>query len=279
MRAQSSEDESCSVQVINGSKHIVDDSEISPGEAELGRTGDIDVVSPLNPRTTVHLCTFSPCIEQVQRTISTLRQLGWIEIEMVEIAAKRIEVRRERIGIYEEGLRGVNASPASVAEAVARLRVVEGRSKSFHDSVSQHPEVTDSTKIGSPAPFSTAGVSKQQRLENIREGLADRKLYKEGRLVHRTEQELKCHTSYLVFALLPREWTTEDEQQCRRRWPSQTQVMANNGENMSRRQMKKAAKIRAGGNKAFEEMREEAALTKRSESPKTDPVDKAGELS
>lgn len=123
---------------------------------------------------------------------------------MVEIGAKRIEIRRERTGLQEEGLRGVNAAPASVDEAVTRLREVEGRTKGFYADA-----VTDGGVY----------ISKQQRLENIRERLAERKVWKEGRLVHRAEPELKTHTSYLVFAVLPREWTDEDEEEARGRWP------------------------------------------------------------
>ena len=208
--------------------------------------------SPLNPTTSIHLCTFSPCIEQVQRTITTLRQLGWLEIEMVEIAAKRIEVRRERVGLQEEGLRGVNDSPASVDEAVARLREVEGRSRVFHE------ESALEGKGGSPA---TAGaqVSKQQRLENIRNALEGRKLYKEGRLVHKPEPELKTHTSYLVFAILPREWTEEDELEAQRLWPGKVDVPEQDTGPMSKRQRKKEAKAKAGGNKATEIEREHSS--------------------
>ena len=206
--------------------------------------------SPLNPRTSIHLCTFSPCIEQVQRTISTLRQLGWLEIEMVEIAAKRMEVRRERVGLQEEGLRGVNDSPASVDEAVARLREVEGRSRVFHE------ESALEGKGGSPAAGAGAQVSKQQRLENIRNALEGRKLYKEGRLVHKPEPELKTHTSYLVFAVLPREWTEEDELEAQRLWPGKVDVPEQDTGPMSKRQRKKEAKAKAGGNKATEIERE-----------------------
>ena len=205
--------------------------------------------SPLNPTTSIHLCTFSPCIEQVQRTIATLRQFGWLEIEMVEIAAKRIEVRRERVGLQEEGLRGVNDSPASVDEAVARLREVEGRSRVFHE------ESALEDKVVSPA---TAGaqLSKQQRLENIRNALEGRKLYKEGRLVHKPEPELKTHTSYLVFAVLPREWTEEDEFEAQRLWPGKVDIPEQDTGPMSKRQRKKEAIAKAGGNKATEIERE-----------------------
>ena len=36
--------------------------------------------------------------------------------------------------------------------------------------------------------------------------------------MHRTEPELKTHTSYLVFAVLPRPWTKEDEEKARRKY-------------------------------------------------------------
>ena len=197
--------------------------------------------SPLSPTTAVHLCTFSPCIEQVQRTINTLRTLGWVEIEMVEIAAHRVEVRRERVGLAEEGLRGVNDSPASVDEAVGRLREVEGRSRVYHDEGNENYQQATATE--------KAQVSKQQRLENIRNALEGRKLYKEGRLIHKAEPELKTHTSYLVFAILPREWSEEDEKLAQERWPAKVEVKEERGGPMSKRQRKKEAKVKAGGNK------------------------------
>lgn len=81
-----------------------------------------DGPSPLNPDSSVHVCSFSPCIEQVIATCAALRKLGWADIGMVEVQNRRIDVRRERIGLREEGLRGVNATAANVEEALERLR-------------------------------------------------------------------------------------------------------------------------------------------------------------
>lgn len=195
-------------------------------------------VSPLNPRKPTRICTFSPCIEQVTKTVAALRTLGWVEIDMVEIQAKRLEVRRERVGLAEEGLRGGNASAASVGEAVQRLRDVEGRAAVFHSLQKEKQEevvrraearkkgVKDGEgegkkgKIGGGGGVAKEGLppSKHDRLDKAKKDAETRALYKEGRLVHRTEQELKTHTSYLVFAVLPRAWTEADEEKAMRKY-------------------------------------------------------------
>lgn len=173
--------------------------------------------SPLNPESAVHLCTFSPCIEQVMSTVSALRKAGWTDINMVEVSHKRMDVRRERVGLKEEGLRGVNASAASVDEAIGRLREVETKISDFHANRavanSANREENSTSATGQKHP------SKQERLDRIKREAEERKLYKEGNLVHRPESEIKTHTSYLVFAILPREWSEDDERQCREQYP------------------------------------------------------------
>jgi tRNA (adenine57-N1/adenine58-N1)-methyltransferase catalytic subunit len=179
-----------------------DSKDTSSGSTQL----DEPFISPLNPSAPVHICTFSPCIEQVQRTISVMRQLGWVDISMVEISQKRIEVVRQRVGIDQGAQHGVQSTPASVDEAVRRLIEVEGTFKSFHES-GKKSEVKKSDKVN------------PSNRDKIMEGLVERKVYKDGRLVHKTEQEVKGHTSYLVFAVLPQDWSEEDEERARVEWP------------------------------------------------------------
>ncbi|TAQ91253.1 hypothetical protein B7494_g429 [Chlorociboria aeruginascens] len=168
-------------------------------------------ISPLNPNTTIHICTFSPCIEQVQRTISMLRQLGWLSISMVEVVSKRLEIRRERIGIDVGTQRGVQATAASVSEAIGRLIEVDTAFKSYHENGF---DGGDEKRNGQ----GKKAKENQNNREKIIESLVEKKVYKEGRLVHRTEPEVKNHTSYLVFAVLPREWSKEDEENARQKW-------------------------------------------------------------
>ena len=186
--------------------------------------------SALHPHAPVHLCTFSPCIEQVIATVSALRRAGWTEIDMVEVQNRRIDVRREQVGLKNEGLRGVNAAAATPAEAIKRLREVEHKLVEFHASKAEKSAAESGVKHGDEANGTSNGAplegkdqrkkppSKQARLDKIKKEAEERKLYKEGNLVHRTEPEVKTHTSYLVFAVLPREWNEDDESRATEAW-------------------------------------------------------------
>ncbi|KAL7270378.1 tRNA (adenine-N(1)-)-methyltransferase catalytic subunit trm61 [Rhizina undulata] len=155
-------------------------------------------VSPLSSREAVRLCTFSPCIEQVTRTVSVMRKLGWMEIEMVEIQHHRLEVRRTTLKGYEDG-----AGPRSVDEAVKRLKWIGG----LRDT---NKELLNSGKVILDTKDAWKKEAEQDRQRRGNEG------EEEGRLMTRSEPEKKSHTSYLTFAVLPREWTEEDEEQTKK---------------------------------------------------------------
>ncbi|KAL4895978.1 tRNA methyltransferase complex GCD14 subunit [Aspergillus ambiguus] len=167
--------------------------------------------SPLDPTAPVYICTFSPCLEQAQRTISTLRQMGWLGIEMVEVDHRRLDVRRERLGLEYEGVRGAVVFPRTVDDAVGRMRVLEERTKRFRENM----KMQDAGE-GPVAPT----VEEEEAIARVKSSEAALPSYEQGRLLHRSEMDLKTHTSYLVFAVLPREWTEEDERRCREKWPS-----------------------------------------------------------
>lgn len=182
--------------------------------------------SPLDPTTSTHLCCFLPCIEQATRTISALRHLGYLSISMSELAHRRIDVRRERTGLDLEGLRGVNAVASSVEESCRWLEAVERRGREFRDLSGEDAEMMmDEDSDGGGRGKERGGKarrgdreSKVQRLARIAREEETRKGFREGRLVTRTEGEMKCHTSYLIFAVLPREWGEEEERRARERW-------------------------------------------------------------
>lgn len=158
-------------------------------------------LSPLDPSSPIYLCTFSPCLEQAERTVTILRQMAWLSISMVEVNHRRIDVKRECIGLDVEGVRGATVYPGSVDEAVAKLRSDDERARRFRRGEAEGDDSENKSRDPSAPKSSTPS-------------------YAQGRLVHRSEPDLKTHTSYLLFAILPRDWSDEDELKCRQKWPS-----------------------------------------------------------
>jgi tRNA (adenine57-N1/adenine58-N1)-methyltransferase len=187
------------------------------------------IESPLDPSSTAYLCTFSPCLEQVERTVRLMRELGWLDISMVEVNHNRIDVKRERIGLDCEGVRGATVFPKSVDEALSKLLTDDERAKRLRQA---HLE---GTRVNPSSREDTTREPKDQSTPT----------YNLCRLVHRTESEIKTHTSYLVFAILPRDWSEEDEQKCRQKWPS----------DKVEEEPKKATKSRKQQKKEFKELR------------------------
>jgi tRNA (adenine57-N1/adenine58-N1)-methyltransferase len=197
--------------------------------------------SALDPESPAYLCTFSPCLEQAERTIRTMRKLSWLNISMVEVAQRRLDVKRERIGLDTEGVRGATLFPKTVEEAVAKLRSDEQRAKLIRDNRLTKDQ-PDYQPIAKETPFYKEKT--------------DIPVYSQGRLTHRSEPDLRTHTSYLVFAILPRAWSEEDEHKCRDQWPSAKVVRPDNEPKASKKQMKRQAAMERA--KLREELKQSA---------------------
>ncbi|KAI0133071.1 tRNA methyltransferase complex GCD14 subunit [Hypoxylon sp. NC0597] len=199
----------------------------TPSQLASSEVGDLNTngsewKSPLRADRTVYLCTFSPCIEQVTKTVDVMRRLGWMEIEMVEVAHRRINVMRERIGYnIPAGERGATQAAADVEEAIKKLKEIEGRVKNQHrqscDGDGDVDMDEDDETTGNSGPVN--GNGKTTSPSNEADEAPSVKPWMSGRLIHRTEPELKTHTSYLVFALLPQEWTEAQEAAAFTNWP------------------------------------------------------------
>ncbi|KAH8165898.1 hypothetical protein CIB48_g2371 [Xylaria polymorpha] len=178
--------------------------------------------SPLRADRAVHICTFSPCIEQVTKTVEIMRRLGWMDIEMVEVAQRRINVFREKVGLNMPLERGMNQSPCNVDEAITKLKHIDGRFKEFYrdkrdTDVSMEDIDAENGNEGEAALSN--GDSNVGNNKADASGTPTLKPWMAGRLVHRTEAEIKTHTSYLVFAVLPQEWSEEQEAAAFEKWP------------------------------------------------------------
>ncbi|KAL2157580.1 hypothetical protein VTH06DRAFT_5958 [Thermothelomyces fergusii] len=215
-----------------------DDGGGSVGGDGDGDDGTAGWVSPLNPRRSVHICTFSPCIEQVTRTVAAMRRLGWVDIDMVEIANRRLHASRERVGLHLNLDRGVHNSARDVEEALARLAEIEARTREHaarprapgaaaaaadaeEDMDSADEADADADADPKTGPATATATAKNNNSNN---GSAETTTppWMEGRLITRGEPEIKTHTSYLVFAVLPMEWTDADEAAAAAQYPAPT---------------------------------------------------------
>lgn len=196
-------------------------------------------------------------------------------ISMVEVQHRRIEVKREITGLDAEGIRGAVIFPKSVDEAITKARVVEERARAFHDrfrdenykksapiakeqeeqedkekgTTDKNPQQDNDTETPADAALAKSRPSPQNPnpKPNRKNTTPPHKL---GRLVHRSELDLKTHTSYLVFAVLPRDWSEEDELKCQQAWPSNsTETASQNAKPKSKTQMKREAKAQRDKNK------------------------------
>lgn len=198
--------------------------------------------SPLDPNSPVHVCAFSPCLEQAQRTISTLRQMSWLSISMVEVNHRGIDARRERVGLDTAGMRGAVVFPKSVDEAVDRMRLIEERVRRFRESQAQADGDGNCTPVAVKEETDEQSLAEDADPASVT-GRKQVPAFTTGRVIHRSEPDLRLHTSYLVFAILPQEWRDEDEKRCRQIWPSQ-QVDESEQKQKSKRQIKRESKAK-----------------------------------
>lgn len=222
-------------------------------------------VSPLNPQKSAHLCTFSPCIEQVTKTVSAMRRLGWVNIEMVEICNRRIQVFRDRVGLNLPVERGANLTPANVMEAVTRQAEIEERFKEHArgapsvDKMAVDEDVKVDRKDGEAIRAAAAA--------------AGYKVWKEGKLITKGEAEVKTHTSYLVFAVLPREWSEIEEAAAFARWPCGGEEKVIGALNKEARRKEKQKVHEGQKRKGEKKSTEGAAIAALDDSGKTDATE------
>ncbi|KAK6333683.1 tRNA (adenine-N(1)-)-methyltransferase catalytic subunit trm61 [Orbilia blumenaviensis] len=175
----------------------------------------------------VRICCFSPCLEQALRTIAVLREQGWVEEDLVEVAHKRLEVRRmgpngREIGAKSRSQGDDEIKMASVEDSVSKLkkqlwhrkakqarqREKLAKRRKLDDDGNEVPD--DDSDVDMDANDDDEAEEGQEAAEEDT-GNSRLHLFSQGRVLVRTEPELKTHTSYLVFAVLPLPWTEEDE--------------------------------------------------------------------
>lgn len=147
-----------------------------------------DVVSS---ESRVGICCFSPCIEQVDKTVQALQENGWTDIEMVEVAGRRWEARKEMVRNLDDVVKRLKS---------IQSRRVEGIEKQSGDkrNIDDLNKEEETGKNKAQTKDSDKGFNPFGRGLRIREG--DDKYNWAN--VTKIESDIKTHTSYLTFAYL-----------------------------------------------------------------------------
>lgn len=150
----------------------------------------IDKVATKESQT--RICCFSPCIEQVDKTIRALQENNWTCIETVEVAGRRWEARKEMvrdIGQVITRLRDIQARKSQGIEA-RRMAVLKDEQT---DTIDEQPVDSEPAKKFQNIGKGFNPFGKGQR---IKEGDKNYSWMN----VSKIESEVKSHTSYLTFA-------------------------------------------------------------------------------
>lgn len=132
----------------------------------------------------VGICCFSPCFEQVVKTVESLQNEGWSDIELTETSGRLFESHK--------------AMKRDVDDAVKRLKFVKERQREGLALIKagKHPRKDRETSADDETKEKDYGFNPFGRGKRIVEGEEGFDWFN----VTRLESEVKTHTSYLVFA-------------------------------------------------------------------------------
>ncbi|KAK9449177.1 tRNA methyltransferase complex GCD14 subunit-domain-containing protein [Limtongia smithiae] len=154
------------------------------------------------------ICCFSPCMEQVQRTIESLHKEGWLDIEMVEVSCKRWESRMEMVRHPDDAIERLRDINRRRIEGLRKRDERKARDNGVvldNVDVSPDPDTTTTKRKAEddgerpPKPYLPTDYNPWGKGKRIREGEAGY----EWANISKVEAELKTHTSYLTFAYKP----------------------------------------------------------------------------
>lgn len=120
----------------------------------------------------VSLCSFSPCVEQVKKTIQALTENGWTNIETVEISTRNWEVRNYMI-------RNVN-------DSIKRLKSIKAHHQRKYESDQPSSPSMKKNKIYNPFGKGTLVKPNDPNFD--------------WKSVTNLPNEIRTHTSFLTFA-------------------------------------------------------------------------------
>ncbi|EDO18127.1 hypothetical protein Kpol_1031p31 [Vanderwaltozyma polyspora DSM 70294] len=138
----------------------------------------------------VGLCCFSPCIEQVDKTLEALEKYGWTDVEMVEVQGKQYESRRQMVRTLDDALNRLKDIKSH------KLEGVERRKRLLNETINESCGIDDGSVDDKRPSTGKTKFNPFGKGFRVKEGDKEFK-WKD---VTKVESEIKSHTSYLTFA-------------------------------------------------------------------------------
>jgi tRNA (adenine57-N1/adenine58-N1)-methyltransferase catalytic subunit len=152
----------------------------------------------LNQNKQVRICCFSPCFEQVDKTIEALEENGWGGIEMVEIQGRSFEGRKRMVKYIDDAVKVLSdQKERRNLGSVNYKKLKKARQELESKNVTEIDESSDLKR------YKTNSTPKDEKFNPFGKGLR----IKEGDPIYqwsnvaKVESEIKSHTSYLTFAV------------------------------------------------------------------------------
>lgn len=179
------------------------------------------------------ICSFSPCIEQVQRTCESLRACGFRDIEVMECLSRTFEVRSVPLQVpffgpensqppdptpsdfssrkrkLEEESESCDTTYSALQEGHVNMKLMESslventpsEVKTPTDNVEHKSEISNGKAAEKSAPHFTDTDPASGLVRNVR-AVMSQKANKANILTGRPLKEMTGHTGYLTFATL-----------------------------------------------------------------------------
>lgn len=154
---------------------------------------------------TAGICCFSPCIEQVDKTVRALQDNGWTSIEMVEVAGRRWEARQEMVRDVNDVVKRLKDIQSRRPQGIETKKVGAHQESDDQDQDQDQDEdhngkreaKTDNSSVPTKLQNQGKGFNPFGKGQRIREGDANYS----WKSVTKVETDIKSHTSYLTFAV------------------------------------------------------------------------------
>ncbi|GMM36009.1 tRNA 1-methyladenosine methyltransferase subunit [Saccharomycopsis crataegensis] len=162
---------------------------------------NLDKVINKGMKTTI--CCFSPCIEQVEKTIHELHKQNWTSIETVEINHRKWESHKNMVRKLDDVIARLKDIQQRKREGVEKLRKARDERLNKRPAEEEMENDDGEKKVKTQNNYKKdVNVEKSQSFNPFGKGLR----IKQGdpnfewKNVSKDESEIKSHTSFLTFA-------------------------------------------------------------------------------